>query len=304
MVGKLQLVSALALAGTLVFSFGCGDTALSFGSAQRDQAQETPTDDPIADDKPVDDGDLAEGGFEPGDEVVPEEEPPPGDAIIACSGAAGDFALLSLGTTASELSIGPSTKIDGNVGAGYWVTKGPHSVVSGDVIFPVNADVLSDASSFVGQAVDIAPHKYQPLLNDGLIDVGNHGWVIGVGNVEIPDGGTLEITGGSEGKLLIRVSGSFHFGFGSELKLSGELTAADVLFFLEGPTPANTENRIEGGSVFDGATILAPERTVLLGSYDSAPNNSLIFSGAVLADTVKVAPSSEIASDPFGKCPF
>ncbi len=304
MLGTLRLVGALALGGTLVFSLGCGDPQTSFGRADAEQAQETPDDDPITPDAPIEDdeGDLSEGGFEPGGDDEPEQDPPPGDVPILCSGAAGELTLLSLGTVAAEVSIGPNTHIEGSVGAGHWVTKGPHAIVSGQVIFPVDAEVLGDANAFANAAATTEPHKLQSTLGAELIDVGNHSWAIEVGEVNVPDGGTLEISGGLEGKLMIHVSGSFHFGVGSELKLSGELTPADVLFYLDGPS--NTEDRVEGGSSFNGATILAPYRTVLLGSKNNAPNNGLSFAGAVIAETVKAAPSSTIVGDTFGKCPW
>lgn len=253
----------------------------------------------------VDDGGDLGDGFEHEDEGDRPIDTMPGEEVpILCGGGASNFTLLALGNDASELSIAPSVSIDGNIGAKYWLTSGPLTDVSGDITFPVSDGVVGDALALAAEAADLTVNEWLPALSAETYALDSGVTVYGVEEVTVATGGTLTIDGPLDSKLIVLVHGAFEFGESSTLALDGGIEADNVLFVLNGTTPEGHEDRIGGGSTFQGATILAPQRTLFLGGEESAPTNHVAFTGAVMAETVKVAPCSTISGAPFGSCPF
>ena len=252
-----------------------------------------------------DGGDLANGfDHESSDGDDPIDTMPGDEVPILCGGDASHYTLLALGEDANELSISASVSIDGNIGAKHWVTSGPLTNVSGDITFPVSDTVIGDAIALADEVAALQVSLWLPSFGDATYTVDSGVSVYGVEEVIVPEDGSLTIDGPQDSKLIVRVHGAFEFGDDATLELTGGIEADNVLFVLVGTAPEGHEDRIGGGSTFEGATILAPLRPVFLGSEGSETSDPVDFTGAVMAETVEVAPYSMLSGSPFGSCPF
>jgi hypothetical protein len=217
-----------------------------------------------------------------------------------CAGKSHAFALLSFNADSPSMNIGSETFVFGDVGSASEVATEDLVDIQGRTVSPLPGKVLSDAQDLAYTVNVQVPDMTLDLVMNDEIHADNTTMVLDVGDVLVPDGTTLRLIGAEDTQLVIKVQGTFYFGSGSSLELGGELSPDRVLFLLEGPTPDGGATRIQG--TFDGATIVAPQRTVELGSFGGQFTAAATFTGAIHADHVQVAAGSVVAAQPFGGC--
>jgi len=222
-------------------------------------------------------------------------------------GAAGRTDVtLSGGAMGSPKVLGPSVKV-GIVNYGNLTMSGSSQIFGLVYLDSMSSYKLSGGStisggspvqgaatdSLLGQAatgsLSLTPQATTLLASpqmsiiiksplDSMTQTGGSGeYVLDLRDLMISNGGTLILDAPTDGKFIINISGTFSLSGGSDITLSGGLTASSVLINVLG---TGHDVAISGGSSVAGI-LVAPGRKITL-SGGSTVNGELVGGGSAI----------------------
>ena len=187
----------------------------------------------------------------------------------------GDIYMNAAGDVITEARV----DIDGTIYRGATTTTLLNKGITDARNASLAASQLKASTAFAGMTTIRANTSLS------LTTTGNA--VLRLSDFTLDKGATLTLSGPASSSFIFNITGTFAIEGGSQILLTGGLTASNVLFNVTG---TGSTLQIQGDSLVYG-TILAPNRAVELGGQQTKLNGSIIANNVLIGSGAQVSAS-------------